>query len=110
MLGHSNSWPEQVLGRFNSVLTPWHMEGKALPCSGVPLAAVLKESRQLAGIRGCRTHRPTMPPHYDFKVRVELDSSDSAEAPPPRLRGTSPGSGTTLTDAQGGVRTAQGRC
>ena len=103
MLGHSNSWPEQVLGRFNSVLTPWHMEGKALPCSGVPVVAVLKESRQLAGIRVRRTHRPTMPSHSSLTATILLRH-------PRPGSGTSPGSGTTLTDAQGGVRTAQGRC
>ena len=29
------------------------------------------------GTNGRRTHRPTMPPKYDFKVKVELDDSES---------------------------------
>ena len=44
---------------------------------------ILKEFRQLAGIKGRSMHRPTMPPKYDFKVRVELDGHTVAPAPHP---------------------------
>ena len=40
---------------------------------------ILKEFRQLAGIKGRSMHRPTMPPKYDFKVKVELDSGSGLE-------------------------------
>ena len=39
----------------------------------VPVLDILKEFRQLAGIRGRNAHRPSAPPQYDFKVKVEIN-------------------------------------
>ena len=42
-----------LLGQENlRSLMIWHMEGKELPCSQVPVMAILKEFRALAGING----------------------------------------------------------
>ena len=35
---------------------------------------ILKEFRALAGIRGRNAHKPSAPPQYDFKVKVEVDA------------------------------------
>ena len=40
----------------------------------VPVMDILKEFRELAGIRGRQAHRPSAPPQYDFKVKMEIDS------------------------------------
>ena len=67
----------------------WHRAardelGNALPCTKVPVLAILKEFRRLAGIRGRSCHRPTMPHMDDIKVEVELDKGapGSSTAPP----------------------------
>ena len=60
----------------------WHSEGKQLPCAQVPVLEILKELRKLAGIKGRSNHRPTMPPVYDFKVKVELDDPPSPACAP----------------------------
>ena len=39
----------------------------------VPVLAILKEFRRLAGVRGRSCHRPTMPHKDDIKVEVEVD-------------------------------------
>ena len=72
----------------------WHIMGhkmnadgmkEEMRCCDVPVMAILKEFCALAGINGRRTHRPTMPPSYDFKVKVELDSKPAAGAPAPAV-------------------------
>ena len=59
----------------------WHYEGSQLPCVKVPVVEILTEFHKLAGIKGRNSHRQTMPPVYDFKVKVELDSPASAPGP-----------------------------
>ena len=52
----------------------------------VPVLAILKEFRRLAGIRGRSCHRPTMPHRDDVKVEVELDKG----APGPSMAPPAP--------------------
>ena len=35
---------------------------------------ILKEFRELAGIRGRHAHNPSGPPQYNFKVKMEVDA------------------------------------
>ena len=56
-------------------------ESGALPCTKVPVLAILKEFRRLAGIRGRSCHRPTMPHRDD--VKVEVDTSTLTPVPAP---------------------------
>ena len=55
-------------------LMMWHVTGKDLKSEEVPVMDILKEFRELAGIRGRNAHRPSAPPQYDFKVKVEVDA------------------------------------
>ena len=59
----------------------WHslatkvVDGKRthLDCKEVPVMAILKEFREMAGIRGRNTHRGTTPPKYEYTVKVKVD-------------------------------------
>ena len=46
---------------------------KDLTCEQVPVMAILKEFRAMAGIRGRNAHRGTTPPKYGYRVKVEVD-------------------------------------
>jgi hypothetical protein len=54
------------------------MMGKHLKHDEVPVLAILKEFRELAGIRGRYVHRGTTPPSYNFTVKVELDKGSTS--------------------------------
>ena len=54
-----------------SSLMMWHVEGRAMACSEVPVMDILQEFRVLAGIRGRNAHRGQQPPKYDHTVKVE---------------------------------------
>ena len=56
----------------------WHVMAKHLKHEEVPVLDILKEFRELAGIRGRNAHTGTTPPSYDFKVKVELDVGSSS--------------------------------
>ena len=68
-------------GPSNKNLMLWHslatkvVDGKRthLDCKEVPVMAILKEFREMAGIRGRNTHRGTTPPKYEYTVKVEVD-------------------------------------
>ena len=45
----------------------------------MPVMAILKEFRALAGIRGRSAHRGTAPPKYATRVKVELEESEDNE-------------------------------
>ena len=51
----------------------WHTMGKELSCQQLPVMAILKEFRDLGGVRGRHAHRPTMPPKYEYRVKIEVD-------------------------------------
>ena len=57
----------------------WHYMGKDLTCKQVPVMAILKEFRTLAGIRGRSAHRGTAPPKYNYLVKVELEDLKEQE-------------------------------
>ena len=46
----------------------WHSQAKDITCEKLPVMAILKEFRKLAGIRGRNAHRPTNPPKYNYMV------------------------------------------
>ena len=50
----------------------WHTMGKELKCEEVPVMAILKVFRELAGERGRQVHRPTDPPKYPYRVKEGL--------------------------------------
>ena len=50
-----------------------HTMGKDLTCEQLPVMAILKEFRELAGIRGRNAHRGKQPPKYDYRVKMEVD-------------------------------------
>ena len=54
-------------------LMMWHSVAHNLPCEKVPVMAILKEFRDMAGIRGRNAHKPTPPPKYDYRVKVEVE-------------------------------------
>ena len=51
----------------------WYTVAKQLTCEQLPVWAILKEFREMAGIRGRNAHRGTTPPKYDHRVKVEVD-------------------------------------
>ena len=38
--------------------------------------AILKEFCELGGVRGRKAHRGTMPPKYEYRVKVEVNEDD----------------------------------
>ena len=56
----------------------WHMMGKELSNEQVPVMAILKEFRELGGIRGRNAHRGKAPPVYDYRIKIELDAGGSS--------------------------------
>ena len=68
----------------------WYKEA-GLPTAEVPVQAILAEFKRIAGINGRSNHRPTMPPHYGYSVKVEPEAStrtsgqDPTPAPAPAL-------------------------
>ena len=53
--------------------TVWHVGGKVLKSEQVPVMEILKEFRELAGVKGRNRHKATGPPQYNFKVKMEVD-------------------------------------
>tara|TARA_B110000259_G_C13647800_1_gene255030 strand:- start:72 stop:353 length:282 start_codon:yes stop_codon:yes gene_type:complete len=70
-----------------SSLMMWHVEGRAMACSEVPVMDILQEFRVLAGIRGRNAHRGQQPPKYDHTVKVEEAEVNSGLAAPLRGEG-----------------------
>ena len=56
----------------------WHSLGKDLKCEEVPVMAILKKFRDLAGVRGRTRHVGTNPPKYDYRVQADVGSSSSS--------------------------------
>jgi hypothetical protein len=54
----------------------WHSLAKDLSCEQLPVMAILKEFRELGGVRGRKAHRGTMPPKYEYRVKVEVNDGD----------------------------------
>ena len=52
----------------------WHIAAKHLKAEEVPVLEILAEFCELAGAFGRNAHKPTMPPSYDFRVKVEVES------------------------------------
>ena len=46
----------------------WHTMAQDLSYERVPVQAILKEFRAMAGIRGRKAHKPTPPPAYPWQV------------------------------------------
>ena len=46
-------------------LVVWHTMSNHLTCEQLPVMAILKEFREMAGIRGRQAHRGTAPPKYN---------------------------------------------
>jgi hypothetical protein len=46
----------------------WHSLAKDLSCEQLPVMAILKEFRELGGVRGRKAHRGTMPPNAQVRV------------------------------------------
>ena len=64
-----------TLGQVNlNNLMFWHIAAKHLKAEEVPVLEILAEFRELAGAFGRNAHKPTMPPSYDFRVKVEVES------------------------------------
>ena len=51
----------------------WYSLAKERKFEEVPVMAILKEFRDMAGIRGRNAHKPTPPPKYDYRVKVEVE-------------------------------------
>ena len=56
----------------------WHSLAKDLSCEQVPVMAILKEFRELSGLRGRHAHRGQHPPKYEYTVKVEVDNDEVA--------------------------------
>ena len=54
-------------------LMVWYSLAKERKFEEVPVIAILKEFRDMAGIRGRNAHKPTPPPKYDYRVKVEVE-------------------------------------
>lgn len=54
-------------------LMVWYSLAKERKFEEVPVMAILKEFRDMAGIRGRNAHKPTPPPKYDYRVKVEVE-------------------------------------
>ena len=63
-------------GEKLSSLMVWHVAGRTMPCCDVPILDILREFRELAGIRGRYGHRGHQPPMYDHKVKAEIEDAD----------------------------------
>ena len=62
------------LGQVNlKNLMMWHVASKGQKTEEVPVMDILKEFRELAGIRGRNARKPSAPPQYDFEVKMEVD-------------------------------------
>ena len=56
----------------------WHQMGKQLEPEEVPVMAILKEFREMAGPAGRKSHRPSNPVTYGYeKHRIKPEASSS---------------------------------
>ena len=67
------------LGDANlSNLMVWYSLAAEIKCQELPVMSILKEFREMAGVKGRSSHRPHDPPQYDYqlasKQRSELNS------------------------------------
>ena len=57
----------------------WHEIGKALTPQQVPVMAILKEFREMAGPRGRKAHRAAEPATYDYEKHCVRPTTSNAK-------------------------------
>ena len=82
--GPSEEAERSSLGNVNlSNLMVWHFLGKDLKCEQLPVMSILKEFRDMAGVKGRYAHKPSEPPVYDYQLASKQRSSASGSSHDP---------------------------
>ena len=68
----------RLIGSSDELVVFWRREllterNHNFEVTDLPVMDILNEFRALAGIRGRNAHRPTQPPQYDHRVKMEID-------------------------------------
>ena len=68
-------------------LMMWHYHAKSRPCHDVPVMAILKVFREMAGPKGRKEHRLFPPAKYEYEAKRSSvgESSEGEGSLPPRI-------------------------